>query len=225
MAIEQMKYISVLGPLDMFDEFVLKHVINRNVQLEHAYKSLNVPGLIPFEEDTSLDNLRKRMRILNEKFGIQIQQYDEQTIEKELLDPLDHRAIESFVEELESTLSNHRNQTAQYKSEIQGKEHILTQIFPIEGLDINIDEMFHFSFMKFRFGFLPKENYRKQKDYLDELDVVVVPVSESGETMWLSYFMPESIAPVIDNVFQHWDLKGLESPTRLKVSQNRPLRD
>lgn len=201
MAIEQMKYISVLGPLDMFDEFVLKHIINRNVQLEHSYKFLNVPGLIPFEEDTSLDNLRKRMRLLNEKFGVRIKQYDTQTIEKELIEAFDHAAAEHFVQEIESKLSEHRKQTELFMVDIREREQIIKQILPIAGLKIDIDELFHFTFMKFRFGFLPKENYRKKKSYLAELDVVTVPVSESDETMWLSYFMPATIAPVIDNVF------------------------
>ena len=40
MAIEQMKYIRIMGPINKIDEVVLKHVINRNVQLEPAYKHL-----------------------------------------------------------------------------------------------------------------------------------------------------------------------------------------
>lgn len=201
MAVEQMKYISIMGPLDMFNEFVLKYVINSNVQLEPAYKSINVPGLLPFEEDNSLENLKKRMRILNEKFDIKIKQYDNKTIESELIAPVDLKAIGDYVEDIENQLQDFRKRSELHNGEIQQRELILKQITPLSRLEIDIDQMFHFSFMKFRFGSVPKENYNKQKSYLEELDVVVVPVSDSGDTLWLSYFMPDSIAPVIDNVF------------------------
>ena len=84
MAIEQMKYIRIMGPLSKFDEFALKHVINRNIELEPAYKHLNAPGLIPFTEDNSLNNLLKRMNVLNESYRIKIKEYDIETVELEL---------------------------------------------------------------------------------------------------------------------------------------------
>jgi hypothetical protein len=33
------------------------------------------------------------------------------------------------------------------------------------------------------------------------MDVIYVPVAEENEIIWLSYFMPSTISPVIDNVF------------------------
>lgn len=201
MAIEQMKYIRIMGPIRKFDEFVLKHVINGNIELEPAYKHLKVPGLIPFEEDNSLDNMLKRMNVLNEKFQIKIGKYDKKTIEKELLKPIDNVATEKFIKGVEEKLSKFRKDNESDRADIKEREQIIKQILPLSSLDINIDELFRFSFMKFRFGTAPKELYNRQKKYLDELDVVVVPVSEEDDNIWLSYFMPESVAQVIDNVF------------------------
>ena len=201
LAIEQMKYVSILGPIDMFDEFVLKHIINSNVQLEPAYKTLNMPGLIPFNEDSSLDNLRKRMKIINEKFHLAVKKYDADSIDSEVLSLLDSNKVEDFIESVETRIVEHRKDIEHFKTCILEKEQIINQILPVSKLNVNIDEMFHFSFMKFRFGYLPKVNYSKQKNYINELDVVVVPVNEDNENLWLSYFMPASVAPVIDNVF------------------------
>lgn len=201
MAIEQMKYIRIMGPISKIDEFVLKHVINGNIELEPAYKYLNVPGLIPFEENNSLESLLKRMNILNEKFQIKITEYDKETIEAELLEPLDTSVIETFVKDIEDKTSSFRKESELAKADIKEREQIIKQILPLSSLDINMDELFHFSFMKFRFGIAPKELYNRQKKYLDDLDVVVVPVSEEDDNIWLSYFMPASVAQVIDNVF------------------------
>lgn len=201
MAIEQMKYISIMGPVDMFNEFVLKYVINNNIQLESTYKTINTPGLMSFDEDTSFDSIRKRMRILNDKFGVEIRSCTRQEIECEFLENTDIKVIEEYVSSIEENFVNYRKRSEFNSCEIQQREQILKQILPLSELEIDIDEMFHFSFMKFRFGFLPKENYQKQKNYLEELDVVIVPISERGDTLWLSYFMPNSVAPVIDSVF------------------------
>jgi V/A-type H+-transporting ATPase subunit I len=196
-----MKYIRIMGPINKIDEVVLKHVINRNVQLEPAYKHLKVPGLIPFEEDNSFGNLLKRMKVLNENFQVKIEEYDKETIEKELLEPVDALDIESFVKGIEDRLSNFRKESEADKADIREREQIIKQILPLSSLNINMDELFHLSFIKFRFGMAPKDLYNRQKKYLDELDVVVVPVSEDGNNIWLSYFMPASAAQVVDNVF------------------------
>jgi V/A-type H+-transporting ATPase subunit I len=201
MAIEQMKYVSILGPVELFQEFVLKHIINSNVQLEPAHKTLNMPGLIPFDDDTSLDNLKKRMRILNEKFHVDVKRYDEQALEREVLSPMEPHVIESYITELEERIIEHRKRIEHLKADIQEREKIISQLMPIAGLKVDIDEMFHFAFMKFRFGYLPRENFMKQKEYLVDMDVVTVPVAEENETLWLAYFMPDSVSPVIDNVF------------------------
>lgn len=201
MAIEQMRYIRIMGPINKIDEVVLKHVINKNVQLEPAFKHLKVPGLIPFEDDNSFGNLLKRMKVLNEKFQVKIEEYDKETIEKELLEPVDALYMESFVKDIEENLSSFRKASEADKADIREREQIIKQILPLSSLNINMDELFHFSFIKFRFGMAPKDLYNRQKKYLDELDVVVVPVSEEGNYIWLSYFMPASAAQVVDNVF------------------------
>ncbi|MCX7773235.1 MAG: V-type ATP synthase subunit I [Clostridia bacterium] len=201
MAVEQMKYVSMLGPLNLFNEFVLKHVVNSNVQLEPSYKALNIAGLIPFEEETTFENLKKRMRFLNEKYGIRVRELSRDEIDDEVLKELNLQEFENFVKELEDRISDHRKQTDLYKVDIQEREQILKQIQPLAEVEVDIDQMFHFSFMKFRFGTLPRDTYQKQREYLEGLDVMVVPVSEENDNVWLSYFMPISIAPVIDNVF------------------------
>jgi hypothetical protein len=76
MAVEPMKYISVLGPLPQFEKFVLKYIINGNIQLEPAMKCLNIRGLIPFEDSSPYDMIHKRLRALNERMKVKVKQYD-----------------------------------------------------------------------------------------------------------------------------------------------------
>lgn len=201
MAVVQMKYINIMGPLQMFDRFVLEHIINRNIQIEPSYKAIRTHGLIPFEEDSTFDHLKKRMQILNEKIGAKVEAFDQDSLVKEVLEDFDIEETRSYIETLEKRMDRYKSAMAGLKTGIQEREQIIKQIKPISELEVDIHEMFRFNFMKFRFGSMPKENLEKKKDYLDELDVVYVPVSEEDDVVWLSYFMPSQIGPVIDNVF------------------------
>lgn len=201
MAIVPMKYVNIMGPVGMFDSFVLEHVINKNIQVEPSYKTVRTHGLIPFEEDPTYDRLKKRMRILNERIGANVETFSENSIVREVLEDFDPDEALSFVETLEKRLEEHKSVMSSLKTEIQEREQIIRQIRPILGLEVDIHEMFRFSFMKFRFGSMPRENLEKKRAYLDELDVIYVPVSEEDDIVWLSYFMPSQVAPVIDNVF------------------------
>lgn len=201
MAVEQMKYVSILGPLHKFESFVLKHIINSNVQLEPSFRALNIRGLIPFEECSECEMLYKRLRVLNDRMKARIRQYDRSVISSEILEGYDIEASCTYVQTIEERIESHKKTIESLKSDIQEREQILNQVRPIANLEVNVEEFFHFSFMKFRFGSMPRENYHNQRNYLDELDVIYVPVSEEGEIIWLSYFMPVSIGPVIDNVF------------------------
>lgn len=155
-----------MGPIGKFDELVLKHIINGNIELEPAYKQPNVPGVIPFEGDHSLENILKRMQVLNEEFQIKIENYDLETIENELLEPIDTKVLESFAKEIEDKLSNFRKENELNRADISEREQIIKQILPLSSLNINIDELFRFSFMKFRFGTAPKGLYNRQKKIL-----------------------------------------------------------
>ncbi|HHY63838.1 MAG TPA: V-type ATP synthase subunit I, partial [Clostridiaceae bacterium] len=201
MAVERMKHIRIMGPLGKFDEFALKFIINRNIELEPAYKHLKTPGLIPFADDNSTDSLLKRMNVLNEWYRVRIREYDMETIERELLSPLDINETEAFIAGIENRLSESRKEAESIKSRIGEMEQVIRQVKPLSHLNIDLDELFHFSFMKFRFGKAPRDLYNRQKKYLEELDVIVVPVSEEDENIWLSYFMPDAVAQEIDNVF------------------------
>lgn len=201
MAVVQMKYINIMGPVEMFDRFVLEHIINKNVQLEPALKTIHTPGLIPFEEDQTYDRLKKRMRILNEKMGAKVEAFDEGSIVREVLEDFNYDETLAFIEKLEKRFEQNRSVMENLRTEIQQREQIIRQIKPVLNLEVDIHELFNFSFMKFRFGSMPRENLEKKREYLDQLDVIYVPVSEEDDVVWLSYFMPAQVAPVIDNVF------------------------
>jgi len=185
----------------MFDGFVLEHIINKDIQIEPSYKAIHPHGLIPFEEDSTYDQLKKRMQILNEKFQAGVETIDQSSLAREVLEDFDVEEVRAYIEMLEKRFEQYRLSKASLKTGIQEREQIINQIKPIAGLEVDIHEMFRFSFMKFRFGSMPKENLEKKRDYLDELDVIYVPVSEEEDIVWLSYFMPAQVGPVIDNVF------------------------
>lgn len=108
MAVEQMKYVSILGPLPKFESFVLKHIINSNVQLEPSFRSLNIRGLIPFEDCSECEMLHKRLRVLNDRMKARIRQYDKRVIVSEILDDFDMEKACAFVQSIEERIESHK---------------------------------------------------------------------------------------------------------------------
>lgn len=126
MAVVQMKYINIMGPVRMFDGFVLEHIINKNIQIEPSYKTIRTHGLIPFEEDSTYDRLKKRMQILNEKIGAKVETFDQDSLAGEILGDFDIGATYSFIETLEKRFDEHKSAMANLKTEIREREQIIT---------------------------------------------------------------------------------------------------
>jgi len=66
-----MKFISIVGRIDYFEEFVCKYIINSGIQLENAMSKLeNVKGLSAYTDNEVYDNLLKRSISLMDIMGI-----------------------------------------------------------------------------------------------------------------------------------------------------------
>ena len=61
-----MKYVNIAGPVDQLDGFVLRHIIDCDIQLEHAFNQVpKLKGLKPFIEENPYDRLVKALENVN----------------------------------------------------------------------------------------------------------------------------------------------------------------
>ncbi len=201
MAVQAMKFVSMVGPVEVFDAFVLKYVLNSGIQLERSYSALKLKGLEPYAEDNRYEPVLKRMRGLNDYLGAHVEEYSRGQIDDNVLSDYDPSCVSGWLDQIEDHLRTHRQSKDRLNQAILDREQIVQQIKPLAALDVDVDAMFHVEFMKFRFGRMPRDTYLKQKQNFESLDVIVIPTSEEGNDIWLSYFTPAPLGPKIDSVF------------------------
>ncbi len=196
-----MKFVSMVGPVDEFDAFVLKHVLNSGIQLERAYQALKLKGLEPYIVENSHEPILKRMRGLNDFMKARIDDYSGSQIDELVLSGFDPGALPLWIDGIVERLREHRLNRERLAREILDREQTVRQIKPLEALSVDVEDMFHVNFMKFRFGRMPKDTYNRQKQNFEALDVIVFPSVEEDNDIWLSYFTPALLGPKIDSVF------------------------
>ena len=201
MAVQAMKFVSMVGPVDVFDAFVLKYVLHSNIQLERSYSAIKLRGLEPYNVENRYEPLLKRMRGLNDHMGAHIDSYTREQIDERILGAFDFNAVPAWLDTIEDRLRTHRANMDSLTREILDREQTIRQIKPLTALDVDVDAMFHVSFFKFRFGRMPRDTYYKQKHNFDAMDVIVIPTAEEEGDIWLSYFTPAALGLKIDSVF------------------------
>ncbi len=197
MAVEKMRFVNIAGRISDMDDFIIKTIVPFDVQLEPAMSILDsIKGVRPFTEVNPYERLNEKIaeliRVLDQPMH-----YDNtkscMLMPVELLEP----EIDGYERQLETIQRISRS----LKADLAHKKEIRRQVIPIQNLDVQVDKLFHFTFMKFRFGKMPKDSYDKLQGYLDELDTIVFKVSEEDANVYVIYFTPRSEKGNIDSFF------------------------
>ncbi|QUI24749.1 V-type ATP synthase subunit I [Vallitalea pronyensis] len=197
MSIEKMFFINVAGPIKALDYFVIKNVLPYDVELVNAITILDsVKGLSPFSTTNPYENIRKKLTQLSTDLNIKLTPVN-------LNDQQINCALDALpiIEDLSNEVTELKKKYEILDERIKLKQRIKKQIIPIQNVDIEIDRLFSFEFMKFRFGKMPKEGYERLVHYVEDLDVVVFKVFEEDDHVFLLYFMPGLVQKSIDSLF------------------------
>lgn len=197
MAVEKMKFVNIAGPIGDMDDFVINTIVPFDIQLENAMYILDsVKGLFPFSEENPYERLNQNVADLIKVLGRDIS-YDPDKccglMPVNLLEP----EIDGYERQLETIQKISRS----LKEDLGHKKEIRKQLLPMQNLDVNIDKMFKFKYMKFRFGKMPKDSYKKLNTYIKELDTIAYEVSQERDVVYLVYFTPRSQQGNIDSLF------------------------
>lgn len=201
MPVERMKYVNIVGPIDQLDEFVLHHVIDSDIQLEHAFNHVrSQKGLTPFMGENPYDSVVKTLDNLNKIMKVTVHACCLEERCSYAFNPMDIQAVVQYMETLEEKLDRFEKDLQKIQAELDENRQILKQLIPLRNLHAKMDDLFHFEYMKIRFGKLPRESFAKMDMVLQGQDVIVVPISNDDRNVWISYFMPAVVSDKIDNI-------------------------
>lgn len=192
-----MHFVNIAGPIKILDTFVIQNVVPHEIQLVNAYNILDsVKGISKFTDVNPYQGLVEKVKLLGEVAGVTFE-YDENApvtiMPTYLLEP----EIDGYERQLETI----RHISEMLREDLDYKTQLRRQIIPIQNLEIEVDKLFEFDYMKFRFGSMPKDSFEKLFDYIAELDVIVYEVSSDEDNIFLVYFTPRSQQENIDSLF------------------------
>ncbi|MGN1060076.1 MAG: hypothetical protein ACI4QW_06560, partial [Clostridia bacterium] len=163
-----MKLISIIGPVEDFDRIAQDYLLQFDMHIENAATLLdNVRGLVPFaDEGSGGDSLSK----IREYFNLA-------RLDPESLSPpssgaepeLPPEEINARLQEIDALLTESHEQLSQNEAARKENEQMIRQLSHMLSLDADLDAIFKLSFIKFRFGRLPKSGYQKLKMYLQDI--------------------------------------------------------
>ena len=199
MPVMKMQFVNIVGPLNLFEKFVLSHIINHDFEIENSLNVMeNVKGLTPFGEFNRYSALMARMDSLNKIFEIIPEKIDVEKLAEEMDEIFE--GAELFTSTLEEKINENRKEIDEYKAEMEKSRNILNRMMPLIDFDVDLSDL-DMNFINVRFGRMAYENYRRLNDSIKKLNVIVFFLKRDGDDVWFSYYAPNAVIEEVDNIF------------------------
>ena len=177
--IEKMKFLSVTGPKEDIDRVVNDYLSKYEIHLENALSELKtVKSLRPYIEiNPYKDKLTKA-----EEFASML------GTDKNQENPTGTISIEEASETLatlESKFSDIYTRTNALEAKKEDLKASYERLRPFLGFDFDIHSVLQFKFIKYRFGKITRDYYKKLEHYVYEnLDTVFYRCREDEQYVW-----------------------------------------
>lgn len=193
-----MKFISITGPKGDIDRVVDRYLSKYEIQLENALSELRaVKDLRPFTETDPYRDITARAQAL----AAQLRENGAAPEAADIPDVSLDQALDT-VTRISSDLASRESEKQALEQQVSALEESKARISPFADLNYNLSAILHFRYIRFRFGRIPKEYFRKFTDYVyDTIDTVYYKCSEEGDYVWIVYFVPESLSKKIDAIY------------------------
>lgn len=204
--IEKMKFLSILGPKDDFDRAVDKYLNKYEIQLENALSELKtVKNLKPFMEANPYKDALSKCEEIITAFpkAEQVAQSGSMSLKDSM----------QVVEKVEACVRDIETKRQELKGKRKKAGELLNSLEPFRNLDVDISSIFHFQFIKYRFGRFPKEHHTQfMKHVYDDTDTIFLSCKETEDYVWGIYFAPKEKKEEVEAVYASLHFESLFIP-------------
>ena len=220
MSVAPMKLVTIAGPLPEFDTAVRSCIVNREFHPESAMTVMKkVKGLYPFELHNPYTGLLHRAGQLAEKTGIRpdFHEFPEELYNIE--------EAQDFFEQLDRQFTALLDEQAALQERIEDNKHLLIQVEHVAEVAVPLQDFFKFTYVKFRFGRMPRELYTSFYPHVvDRSDVFFFKTSQDRDFVYGMYMTPRMYAENIDSLFASLQFERLRLSDRLEGSGEEAMR-
>ncbi len=194
--IEQMKFMSIIGPMEDIDRIAETYLTRYEMHLENDPQEIRSDDdLRPYIEVNPYKNELQRAEELAAAYSSLLPKRTEKEIGLE-------DAVK-LVRKLDGELGQLSAEKDALNRQKEEEEGLRDKVAPFIGLNYDVKQILQFRYIKFRFGSIAKRYYADLCSYVeDTADTVMSKCEENQDTVWLVYFVPASRAPEVDAVYE-----------------------
>jgi V/A-type H+-transporting ATPase subunit I len=218
-AIEAMKLVTIVGQLKEFDSAVRSCIINQEFHPESALSVMKqVKGLYPFEQHNPYSEPLNRAQAISDRMGIPLDFMDFPTEE---FTPED---IMSTFDQMEESFTGLNLEKKTLLERMDENRQLVIQLQNLHDVSVPLQDFFHFNFVKFRFGRMPRETYLGFYPHIvDRKDVYFFQTNMERDYVYGMYMTPRAYAESIDSLFASLHFERLRLSDRLVGTSEEAL--
>ena len=198
MAIAKMSLVNIIGPVEDFTRICGNYLLDCDMHIENAVGTLdNIAGLMPYNEEENESDLIARVETVYHRAG-----FNPTVMPGRAVLPGNGSNYEEKLAQINDKLLATEEERESLLAQIRENELVISQVKPLLSIEnVDVDRFFHFDFIKFRFGRMPKKSMQTLSGYLYNIDAFFIKTSEDSDYVWGMYFMPALLEEKIDAVF------------------------
>jgi len=193
--IVKMKFLSITGPKADIDRVAQQYLSKYEIHLENALSELvQVQDLKPFIE---INPYKADLVKVNSYLDALV--IDEDTE----VEPVSLETALSLITEVDEKVSHLNEEMAVLETKKAALKASLNKIEPFRELHYNLKSILEFKFIRYRFGRISNEYYKKFESYVyTDLNTLFYKCHVDDEYVWGVYFVPEHESTHVDAVFK-----------------------
>lgn len=217
MAIEKMKLLSITGPERDLDRFIARNLLDTDIQIEDAKKIYNKTWKFDYYDyDYAIqENLKKCKALMQDLHILYREEYS-------------NLFIENSVSQIGLKLDQVQNAYTELKQNIEACEKAkeedfakITSIEKLANLDVEINQLYHLKYIKFRYGNIANDDFESIKQELEDIQAIVFEIEKQEDVTWIVYVTTEEFVQNVDVYFnmQNFERVWLDSDLSGKPKQ------
>lgn len=203
MAIEKMKLLSITGPEKDLDRFIVKNLLDSDIQIEDAKKVYNKGWKFEYYEYdyTIKENLKKCKDLIDELNILYREEYSNLYVENSV------SQIGSKIEHVKEAYDNLRKTIEVCEKAKDEDIQKINSIERLNNLDVDISKLYNMKYLKFRYGNIATSKLNEIKNELDNMNVIWFEIDKEEELTWIVYI---TTAEFVDNIDVFFNMQKFE---------------
>ena len=208
MAVEKMKLLSITGKDTDLDDFLIKNLLNMDIQIEDA-KRVYKKGwkLQYFNYNYTIKEYIKKCEKIFADFQIEKNENNDVIKDNQPIDEIKKEIDEILnkFEEYNRKIKENEDLIINYKSEFEIVDNLTS-------LNIKLEQLYNLKYMKFRYGKIPTKNLEEVHSKIDNMDVVYYELKSDEEYTWIFYITTTEYNGKVDSLFNKQDFDRIWIP-------------